>query len=122
VITQALVPGAVPVALTGDQSTVEALGAAYKAINAPFGQFAQDMLITSTKALQGADVGDTIYTSKESSIANLTTARDALAVQIRQALDQAEFAAQSIDGVTAAGWMSQAQTLLNAADTLANAP
>jgi hypothetical protein len=122
VITQALVPGAVPVALTGDQSTIEALGAAYKAINAPFGQFAQDMLITSTKALQGADVGDTIYTSKESSIANLTTARDALAVQIRQALDQAEFAAQSIDGVTAAGWMSQAQTLLNAADTLANAP
>ena len=122
VMTQALVPGAVPAALTADQSTIEALGNAYKAINAPFGQFAQDMLVTSTKALQGADPGDTIYTSKETSIANLTTTRDALAVQIRAALDLAEFANQAIDSVTAAGWMSQAQTLLNAADALATAP
>ena len=122
VITQALVPGAVPAALTADQSTIEGLGAAYKAINAPFGEFAQDMLITSTKALQGADPGDTIYTSKETSIANLTTARDALAAQIREALDLAQFANQAIDSVTAAGWMSQAQTLLNSADALAAAP
>ena len=122
VMTQALVPGAVPAALTADQSTIEALGNAYKAINAPFGQFAQDMLATSTKALEGADPGDTIYASKETSIANLTAARDALAVQIREALDLAEFASQSIDSVTAAGWMSQAQTLLNSADALAAAP
>ena len=61
------------------------------------------MLITSTKALQGADPGDTIYTSKETSIANLTTARDALAVQIREALDLAEFASQAIDSVTEIG-------------------
>ena len=122
VITQALVPGAVPAALTADQSTIEALGATYKAINAPFGQFAQDMVVTSTKALKGADPGDTIYSSKETSIANLTTARDALAVQIRTALDLAEFANEAIDSVTAAGWMSQAQTLLNSADALAAAP
>ena len=122
VITQALVPGAVPAALTADQATIEGLGAAYKAINAPFGQFAQDMLITSTKALEGADTGDTIYTSKETSISNLTTTRDALAAQIREALDLAEFAGQSIDSVTAAGWVSQAQTLLNSADALAAAP
>jgi hypothetical protein len=122
VITQALVPGAVPAALSAEQATIEGLGAAYKAINAPFGEFAQDMLITSTKALQGADPGDTIYTTKETSIANLTTARDALAVQIREALDLAEFANQAIDNVTAAGWMSQAQTLLNSADALATAP
>jgi hypothetical protein len=122
VMTQALVPGAVPAALTADQSTIEALGNAYKAINAPFGQFAQDMLVTSTKALQGADPGDTIYASKETSIANLTTARDALAVQIREALDLAQFANQAIDSVTAAGWMSQAQTLINSADALAAAP
>ncbi|HTB60154.1 MAG TPA: hypothetical protein VLC06_19920, partial [Polyangia bacterium] len=122
VITQALVSSAVPAALSAEQTTIEGLGAAYKAINAPFGQFAQDMLITSTKALQGADPGDTIYTSKETSIANLTTARDALAVEIREALDLAEFASQPIDGVTAAGWMSQAQTLLTSADALATAP
>ncbi len=122
VITQALVPGAVPAALAAEQSTVEMLGAAYKAINAPFGQFAQDMAVTSTKALQGADPGDTIYSSKEASIATLTATRDALAVQIRAALDLAEFAGQAIDPMQAASWMSQAQTLLNSADTLASMP
>jgi hypothetical protein len=122
VITEALTPGAVPAALVAEQATIQGLGAAYKAINAPFGQFAQDMLVTSTKALQGADPGDTIYTSKEAAIANLTTARDTLAAQIRTALDLAEFAGQSIDAVQAAGWMSQAQTLLNSADALAAAP
>jgi len=122
VITQALVAGAVPSALSADQSTIEALGGAYKAINAPFGQFAQDVLITSTKALQGADSADAIYLSKEASIAGLSATRDVLAVQIRSSLDQAEFANQPIDSLLAAGWMSQAQTLLNDADTLANAP
>jgi hypothetical protein len=122
VITEALVPGAVPAGLAGEQNTAEALGAAYKAINAPFGQFAQDILITSTKALQGADPGDTIYSSKETAIANLTTARDVLAEQIRETLDLAEFGGQPLDSVTAAGWLSQAQTLLNSADALATAP
>ncbi|HVZ89472.1 MAG TPA: hypothetical protein VHG72_21095 [Polyangia bacterium] len=122
VITQALVPAAVPAAVAGEQSAIEGLGTAYKAINAPFGQFSQDMLITSTKALQGADSADAIYTSKEASIAGLTATRDALASQIRSALDQAEFAGQPIDAVVAAGWMSQAQTLLDQADALALAP
>ncbi len=122
VITQALVSDAVPGALAGEQSAIEALGAAYKAINAPFGQFAQDMLVTSTKALQGADPADSIYTSKEAAIATLTAARDVLAAQIRGALDLAEFASQPIDAVQAAGWVGQAQTLLANGDALAAAP
>src|SRR4029077_4856519 len=91
VITQALVPAAVPAALAGDQATAEMLGDAYKRINAPFGAFSQDVLLTSTKALRGADPGDATYTTKETAIANLTAQRDALAVQIRGALDGAEF-------------------------------
>jgi hypothetical protein len=122
VITQALVPGAVPPALAADQSTAEMLGAAYKQINAPFGAFSQDILLTSTKALQGADSADAIYTAKEASITSLTATRDALAVQIRAALDQAEFANQAIDSVQAAAWIGQAQALLASADALASAP
>ncbi|HLK91241.1 MAG TPA: hypothetical protein VKZ18_15190 [Polyangia bacterium] len=122
VVTEALVASALPGAVAGSQATLQALGAAYKAINAPFGQFAQDIVVTSTKALQGADPGDTIYTSKETSIANLTTARDVLAAEIRAALDQAEFAAQPIDPTLAASFVSQAQSLLTSADALAAAP
>ena len=61
VITEALVPGVVPAGLSANKATIESLGDYYKRINAPFGQFAGDMLITSTKALTGADVGDMIY-------------------------------------------------------------
>jgi hypothetical protein len=112
----------VPPALAADQSTAEMLGAAYKQINAPFGAFSQDILLTSTKALQGADSADAIYTAKEASITSLTATRDALAVQIRAALDQAEFANQAIDSVQAAAWIGQAQALLASADALASAP
>jgi hypothetical protein len=122
VTTEALVASAVPGAIAGERAAVESLGAYYKQINAPFGQFSTDMLMASTKALQGADMGDTIYTSKEASIASLTAQRDALAAQIRGALDEAQFASQPIDAVQIASWVSQAQTLLTSADALAAAP
>jgi hypothetical protein len=122
VITQAMVPAAVPGAVAGEQATVEMLGDAYKRINAPFGAFSQDVMVTSTKALQGADPGDATYTAKETSIANLTAQRDALAVQIRAALDGAEFANQPIDPVQAAAWIAQAQALMTSADAMAAAP
>ena len=122
VITQALAPHAVPAAVGADQATAESLGDYYKRINAPFGQFALDMLSTSTKALKGSDSGDATYTSKEASIASLTSQRDALAVQIRTALDNAEFASIPIDAMQAASWVSQAHALLASADALAAAP
>jgi hypothetical protein len=113
---------AVPPAIAGAQATDETLAAAYKAINAPFGQFSLDMLTASTKALQGADPGDTIYTSKEASIAGLTATRDVLAASIRAAFDGAAFANQNIDPLQAASWISQANGLLASADALAAAP
>jgi hypothetical protein len=122
VVTELMVPGALPTGLAAEQSTAQMLGAAYKAINAPFGQFAQDIVVTSTKALKGNDPGDATYASKEASIASLTTSRDSLAVQIRTALDLSQFAGQPIDPTQAASWMSQASTLLSNADALAAAP
>ncbi len=122
VITQALVPHAVPAAIGADRATAESLGDYYKRINAPFGQFAQDMVTTSTKALKASDSGDATYTAKEASIASLTAQRDALAAQIRTALDNAEFAGLPIDSVQAAGFVSQAQALLTSADSLATSP
>ena len=59
---------------------------------------------------------------KETSIASLTAQRDAPAVQIRAALDGAEFANQAIDPVQAAAWIAQAQALMTSADAMAAAP
>jgi hypothetical protein len=120
--TEAMTAAAVPPAIAGERAAVEALGQIYKQIDAPFGQFAADMLVVSTHALQGADMGDTIYTSKEASIASLTAQRDALVQQIRAALDEAQFANQPIDPLQIASWTSQAQMLLNSADAAAAAP
>jgi hypothetical protein len=117
VVTQALVPDAVPSALRANQSTVEALADAYKQINAPFGQFAAAMLAASTTALQ-AD--DTTYNTIEASIASLVGRRDALATPVRAALDASAFAGQAIDSSQAQTWISQAQTLLTDAMTLAS--
>jgi hypothetical protein len=122
VITQALEASALPPGVASEQSSVEALGDVYKAIDAPFGPFAGDVLVASTKALEGSDPGDTVYTTKEASIAALTAQRDALTAQIRGALDGAEFANESIDPVRAAGWIRQARALIASADALAAAP
>jgi hypothetical protein len=115
VITQALQPGAYPASLGTNVSLAESLGDAYKKINAPFGAFAQAMLDVSTCALP-AD--NTTYASLEASIAGLVTTRDALAVQIRSALDQAQFAGVPLDATTANNWIMQAQTLLGQAAAL----
>ena len=122
VITQALVPGAVPGALGADKPSVELLGSLYKQINAPFGQFSMDMLAASTKALKSSDPTDATYTSKEASVAALTATRDDLASQIRDALDAGAFAGLPIDPMQLLAWVGQAQALLASADALAAAP
>ncbi|HUL51468.1 MAG TPA: hypothetical protein VLU94_02670 [Candidatus Nitrosotalea sp.] len=67
------------------------LAAIYKQLNAPFGAFAMATLKASTKALASTDPDDATYTSIESQIQLLTTQRDALANEIKQQLNGAEF-------------------------------
>jgi hypothetical protein len=96
------------------------LAATYKQLNAPFGQFAMDTLKASTKALASNDAGDSTYNSIESQIQSLTGQRDALAAQIRAALNGAEFNGQAFNTSQAHSLISQAQALLNQAHTLAS--
>jgi hypothetical protein len=119
VVTQALAPAAISAGLTTNQVTVEALGDAYKQINAPFGAFGASALTSSTRALVG---GDPTYTAVESSIADLVARRDALAAQIRAAIDAAAFTDQAIDVTQAQIWIMQAQVLMADAAALAASP
>ena len=71
------------------------LGSVYKQINAPFGELSFDVLSASTRALaSGSSTDDSTYNSISDRIAALTTDRDALAGQMRDVLDQAEFGGQ----------------------------
>src|SRR6476619_169132 len=81
---------AVPQTLNAHRETLRRLGTAYKQLNAPFGAFGMHTLAASTKAIEsGTPADDGTYTSLEGEIASLTSQRDALASQIRAALNAA---------------------------------
>jgi len=94
---------------------LEELGAAYKQVNAPFGRFAKRVLRASTVALQG---DDTTYATLEKEISDLTVRRDALAGEIRAALDAQEFDGASIDRRRAHRWIERAEELIEEAGEL----
>jgi DNA-binding ferritin-like protein len=85
-------------------------------VNAPFGEFAQATLAASTRALKSTD--DTEYNSIEDSITSLTSQRDALADQIRSALNDAAFNGTTITESQAQGWISEANSLISQAQAL----
>jgi hypothetical protein len=98
-------------------NVAQQVGTAYKQINAPFGQFATDTLVASTAALKSTD--PLKYDQIEAAIADLTTQRNALAGDIRQALNDAVSGGPGIDGGQASRWLTQAQSLLDRAHALA---
>jgi hypothetical protein len=117
VLIEALTTKATPQTLIAHRETVRRLGDVYEQVNAPFGAFAMDTLKASTAALSSTD--DATYNSIEDAIANLTSQRDALASQIRAALNAAAFDGQSLDEQQAKGWIDHAQSLIDQASALA---
>jgi hypothetical protein len=123
VVVEPLYAWAVPPALLAHYQKALELGAVYKQLNAPFGEFSKDVLVASTRALEsGSAVDDSTYGSIESRIASLTSARDALAGQIRAALDAAAFGGQLLDNQQAKSFIAQANALIDQADALATGP
>jgi hypothetical protein len=111
---------AVPQTLIAHRETLRRLGEVYKQLNAPFGSFGMDTLKASTKAVEsGSATDDSTYTTIADRIASLTTSRDALASQIRAALDGAAFGSAPIDEQQAKSWISAANDLLAQAAALA---
>jgi hypothetical protein len=110
---------AVPETLRAHRETLRRLGAIYKQLNAPFGAFAMDTLVASTTAIEsGSPVDDSTYAELEGQIEALTTRRDALASQIRAALNAAASGDASLNEQEAKAWIRQAQALLAEAAAL----
>jgi hypothetical protein len=119
VITEIIDPKVLGRSLKDSQGSIEALGAAWKQVNAPFGQFAADTLIASTAALASDSPGDATYNSISNQLLALGVARDSLAAQIRLAIDGAEFGGVKIKDKQATDWINQANDLLQQAHDLA---
>jgi hypothetical protein len=110
---------AVPETLRAHRETLRRLGAVYKQLNAPFGTFAMDTLVASTRAIEsGSPADDSTYTGLEGQIEALTAQRDALASQIRAALNAAASGDAALNEQQAKAWITQAQSLLAEAAAL----
>jgi len=121
VVVEPLSSWAVPQTLRAHDEKLRQLGAVYKQLNAPFGDFSKDVLVASTRALEsGSPTDDTSYASIEGQIESLTTARDSLAGQIRTALDEAAFAGKALDNQQTKAFITQAQALIGQAHALAS--
>jgi hypothetical protein len=120
VLIDQLDASAVPQSLRAHRETLRRLGEAYKQLNAPFGQFGMDALVASTNAVKsGSSADDSRYTALSAQLSSLTSSRDALAAQIRSALDRAAFDGDSLNEQQAKSWINQAQALIAQADALA---
>ena len=115
VIREALAGNAVPAGIKSSGRYVQ-LAQEDEQLNAPFGSFAMNTLKASTKALESTD--DATYSSIENQIANLTSQRDALAGQIRAALNAAAFKGTTISNGQAGDYVSRAKKLVDEAAAL----
>ena len=121
VLIDSLDASALPQTLRAHRETLRRLGEVYKQLNAPFGEFGSSMLLASTKAVRsGSTTDDATYTRLEDGISSLTTARDTLAGQIKSALDGAAFSDEALNEQQAKGFISDAQSLIDRAATLAS--
>jgi hypothetical protein len=119
VLTEALLPSSVSQALTAHSETMRRLGAAYKQLNAAVGEFGLSTLQASTRALSSNAAGDSTYATLESQLSDLGSERDALAGQIKLALEAAAFKGQALNEQQAKSWIAQAQSLIDEANSLA---
>ena len=116
VITEILDEGVLPASLKAHKLSLESLGQAYKQIDAPFGQLAQDTLEISTYAITSTSAGDVVYNNLEGKIASWTAERDGIAAQIKAMLEEAEFGPVPIDEKAAKQLINHSQDLIHMAD------
>jgi hypothetical protein len=101
-----------------DNEFVE-LARAYKQINAPNAELGRTSLRISTKALASGSPGnDSKYIELENALSNITLARDVLAAQMLQVLQDAEFNGKPVPPERAELLTSQAKVLLDLVHSL----
>lgn len=118
-------PWALPAAVRDNLGELTTLAQIYKQINAPVGELGLTTLQISTTALESSSANDSTYTQLENQLITTTQVRNAIAGQIINILEQAEFGgsngqvhSQSLTTIN--GLISQARSLLNKTRNLAH--
>jgi arylsulfatase A-like enzyme len=112
-ILEILKGSAVAHAANVHRGSLQALGAAYKQLDAPFGALSMASLKVSTAGIQtGSSSDDSAYTAMDARIVDWTAQRDALAGQIAAVLDGAEFGGHAASEATIKHLTKAADTLI----------
>jgi len=127
VLFEILDPSALPAAVRHNLGVLTALAQIYKQINAPVGTLGLTTLQISTQALESNSDGDGTYIQLEDQLTSITQVRNAVAGQILNILEAAEFGSSGSQAQTTAlqaqtvnGLLSKAHTLLQQARGLAH--
>jgi hypothetical protein len=112
VLSEALTGAALPPPLKGHGNIFRRLAESYEQINASVGQFGLGTLGISNSALISNDPNDATYNQLENTLGSLNAQRDALASQMIQILEDAEFNGKNIDPAVASSLIQQANQLL----------
>ncbi len=104
---------AVPDSLRDNRGVLTSLAQAFKQINAPVGALGLATLRISTKALESNSSGDSVYTSLEEKLTDITAQRNQIAGQMLDMLEGAEFNDQPINVGQANKLIDQAEDLLD---------
>jgi len=106
-------PSVVPAAVASSSAKITALADAYKQLDASFGDFAMTSLHLSTTGLASTSAKDKTYEQIELKLADIGAQRDALALEISQALEAAEFGGVPISTLTASMLLAKANGLIS---------
>jgi len=109
VLFEALDAKVLPKSLTKNDETLQKLVVAYKAINAPVGTLGRKTLRLSTTGLAGDDA---TFAAVDAEIATLTSVRNAIAGQMIDMLEAAEFNNTPINNQAAEALIAEANALI----------
>ena len=111
-IAQIIAPSALPAAISSDLTDYDALTAAYKQLDASFGEFARNTLQVSTEAAASSSPSDALYTGWDAQLAACESARTPIVQQMNTIINDAAFMpGYSIDPATAESLTAQADQL-----------
>ena len=112
VILEVLDGNALPQAYNVHRGRLQALGAAYKQLTAPFGSVGMDSLAFATAAIQSGDAsGDAAYQAAQAKLNDWLARRDAIAGQIRNLFNDLSTGGPSPTVARINALTSQAQSL-----------
>jgi hypothetical protein len=110
-IAQILTEQALPWSLRRSRQSYDDLSAAYKQLDAPFGQFAMATLSADTSAIESHSSGDSTYTGMDAQLQACESARSSLVDEIQAVLQGAERGQDPVD-------RHEARRLIDRADDL----